>query len=243
MKENFFTMTLVSETLLTPHVKHFVFHYDLSEFHYIPGQFITIHFEHAGKLLRRSYSLAAPPDGDTLQFAAGYVARGPASELLFNLKVGADLKTSGPFGRLILKQEETPKRYVLISTSTGVTPYRAMRLECEAFLQNPDRSIVILQGVQHRHDLLYGEEFRALAARYPNFKFYACLSRERENLQAPFEYHGYVQMLFDALRLHPEEDIVYLCGNPGMIDEAFASLKARNFEIKNIRREKYISSN
>jgi NAD(P)H-flavin reductase len=44
------------------------------------------------------------------------------------------------------------------------------------------------------------------------------------------------------LSLNPDEDIVYLCGNPGMIDESFAYLKDKGFALQRIIREKYISS-
>jgi NAD(P)H-flavin reductase len=45
------------------------------------------------------------------------------------------------------------------------------------------------------------------------------------------------------LDLDPENDIAYLCGNPDMIDQAFDRLTQKGFSPKNIRREKYISSN
>jgi NAD(P)H-flavin reductase len=50
-----------------------------------------------------------------------------------------------------------------------------------------------------------------------------------------------VQSSFPELDLNPEEDMVYLCGNPGMVDESFSDLKDRGFAIQRIVREKYIS--
>ena len=38
---------------------------------------------------------------------------------------------------------------------------------------------------------------------------------------------------------HAEYDIAYLCGNPNMVDEAFALLKEAGLPIPHIRREKY----
>ena len=46
----------------------------------------------------------------------------------------------------------------------------------------------------------------------------------------------------DALGLDPASDIVYLCGNPGMIDDAYALLKAAGFGVQQVRREKYLSA-
>ncbi len=245
-----FPLTLKSVTLISPGVKHFVFscekNADGENFSYIAGQFITLHFEKDGQMLRRSYSIGSKPsffnETGCIEFAAGYVENGPASELLFNLKPGNSLNATGPFGRLLLK-DETPKRYVFVSTSTGVTPFRAMLDDlAERFKNQPELRIALLEGVQHRADLLYKEDFLDFAKKYPQFTFHACYSREKNITLENFEHVGYVQSCFSTIQLNPSEDVVYLCGNPHMIDEAFSLLKERAFEIKNIFREKYISS-
>lgn len=237
-----FSVILQSVEQISPFVKHFVFHCDKSDFSFAPGQFVTIHFEYEGKIVRRSYSVACSPNSESkIEFAAGYVKNGPASELLFHLKPGDSLNMSGPFGRLILK-EETPKRYIFLSTSTGVTPFRSMLPELAKRLEaHSELSIVLLEGVQHRGDGLYLHDFQKFSEQHPRFRYYACYSRETE-AQAEHERIGHVQAQFDELDLQPEHDVVYLCGNPNMIDEAFATLKEKAFDVKNILREKYISS-
>ena len=67
-----------------------------------------------------------------------------------------------------------------------------------------------------------------------------CLSRESELNSG--EYAGHVQGQFDALNLNPEKDVVFLCGNPGMIDDCVAQLKDRGFPARQIKREKYVYS-
>ena len=39
-----------------------------------------------------------------------------------------------------------------------------------------------------------------------------------------------------------DTDIAYLCGNPDMVDACFEALKEAGLEVKQIRREKYVSS-
>lgn len=244
MKPNTFPIVLEDALMLSPKVKHFIFRSLKNPvFDYLPGQFITILFERDGKLLRRSYSIANVPSKDNrIEFAAGYVEAGPGTDLLFNLKPGDTINISGPFGRLILK-DEMPKRYILVATSTGITPYRAMLAELKhRLLVNPYLQVVILQGVQKQEDVLYRDEFNELAALFPRVTFRAHLSRETETILKTHEYTGYVQSAFPGLALNPQEDIVYLCGNPGMIDESFAYLKEQGFPMQQIIREKYISS-
>lgn len=239
-----FPVTLEESFMLSPKVKHFVFRAENTPvFDFKPGQFITIHFEKDGKMLRRSYSVAnAPQQDNRIEFAAGYVEDGPGTELLFNLKPGDTLNINGPFGRLVLK-EPTPQRLILVATSTGVTPYRAMLPQLRALLQEqPDLQVILLQGVQRNEEVLYPDEFLQFADEVAGFAFKACLSRASENALLAHEHCGYVQERFEALAMNPETDMVYLCGNPSMIDEAFAYLKDKGFAMQQIIREKYISN-
>ncbi len=243
MQINTFPITLKESYMISPKVKHFIFNCaQFPAFSYLPGHFITIHFEREGKQLKRSYSIAnSPKDDNCIEFAAGYFAEGPGTELLFNLKPGDIIHINGPFGRLILKEQD-PKRYIFVATSTGVTPYRAMIDELSRRLQQQaNLEIVILQGVQRREEMLYAAEFEAFAQQFPQVTFKACLSKISPEELKPNEYAGYVQHVFPELRLHPEQDLVYLCGNPGMIDEAFNYLKEQGFAMQHIIREKYIS--
>jgi ferredoxin-NADP reductase len=244
MLPNTFPVILEEAYMITPNVKHFIIRSHLTPtFNYLPGQFITLHFLHNDKILRRSYSIANVPAADNrIEFAAGYVEHGPGTEYLFNLKPGDTIHISGPFGRLVLK-DEVPGRYIFVATSTGITPYRSMLKELKRRLDaNPQLNIVILEGVQQREDLLYRDEFFDFIRQNPRTIFRAHLSREAAVIKDEHEYNGYVQSAFRELALDPLQDMVYLCGNPGMIDDAFAYLKELGFTPHNIIREKYISS-
>lgn len=238
-----FTLVLKQAECIAPQVRHLVFQReDGAPFIFIPGQFITLLLEGDGKLLRRSYSIAnAHINGsNTVEFAASYVEGGTASQKLFNLQPGETVTASGPFGRLILRDEQ-PERYLLIATGTGVTPYRAMLQEIEKRLQQQENlRVALLFGVRTPEELLYRDEFVTFAERQPRFEFRAYYSRAR--CHERYEHQGHVQTAFMDIQLDPVKDIVYLCGNPNMIDEAFAQLTAKGFASQNVRREKYISS-
>ncbi|OOG65462.1 hypothetical protein B0E46_03715 [Rhodanobacter sp. B04] len=53
---------------------------------------------------------------------------------------------------------------------------------------------------------------------------------------------GHVQNVLAEISPSAERDIAYLCGNPNMVDAAFAALKEFGLPVPQIRREKYISS-
>src|SRR5690349_4901090 len=99
MKPANHTLVLQSATMITPGVRHLSFvRQDGQPFPYIPGQFITLHFEAGGQLLRRSYSIASIAGvDDTIDFAASYVPGGAGTQLLFDLEPGQTIQATGPF--------------------------------------------------------------------------------------------------------------------------------------------------
>ena len=239
-----FELKLNSTRLLTPTVLHLAFsRVDGQVLEFIPGQFITFLLPtEDGKIARRSYSIANTPQSSNIEIAVSPVEGGIATRVLFNLKPAEVLMSSGPFGRLILPTENHPKKIVLAATGTGVSPYRAMLPQIQNILkQSPDVKFTLLLGVQYRKDLLYAEDFIAFAKQYPQFQFRAYLSRE-ELLIENYEYKGYLQQAFTELNLDIANDLVYLCGNPNMIDDAFAQLTEAGFPTPHIKREKYLSS-
>lgn len=226
----------------TPHVLHLAFRRsDDAALPYAPGQFLNLHFETAAGGTHRSYSIANPPGADgLLEIAMSPVEGGLASERLAALEPGEVIQASGPYGRFVLR-EEPPCRYVLVGTGTGITPYRAMLPVLRERLDAGFRVHIVL-GVWRREELLFGADFIAFAAAHPLAEFTACYSRDMPSAPETWERAGYVQALFSQLELSPGSDIVYLCGNPGMIDEATDILKSMDFGAKQMRREKYLSA-
>lgn len=208
---------------------------------FIPGQFVQIHFSIDGDEVTRSYSIASvPSDRDEIELAIAYVEGGKASRYLWGLKSGDTIAGSGPYGRFCLR-DESIKRYILVATGTGVAPYRTMLPELRLRMAASDLKVHVLMGCREPSELLYGEEFVTFAAAHPAFAYTACFSRKLPDQPRPWEHRGYVQRMFAQLNVNPEEDVVYLCGNPNMVDEAVAELQTRAFSPYKIRREKYIS--
>lgn len=244
-----FPLKLVSRRMLAPTVGHYVFQRgDGEPLDYIPGQFIQVHFQYAdGTATKRSYSLATIHDhalgpGEAVEIAVSYVPGGAATALFEGLGEGDAVQASGPFGRFCLMPADADRRYLLIATGTGVTPYRAMLPQLERQIRERGIEVVLLFGARTPAELLYGDEFRAFADRVPGFRFVPCFSRE-----LPAEPHadvrqGYVQQFLAEFAPDAAGDIAYLCGNPNMVDACFEALKGYGLAVPQIRREKYVSS-
>ena len=248
-----FPLKLVARRMLAPSVAHLSFVRDDGQpLDFVPGQFVQVHFRYAdGTPTKRSYSLATIHDhalgpGDAVEIAVSYVPGGAATALLEGLGTGGTVQASGPFGRFCLMPGDANRRYLLIATGTGVTPYRAMLPLLEQAIAERGIEVVLLFGARTPDELLYGDEFRAFADRQPAFRFVPCFSRELPAPGSPQAHadvrHGYVQQFLGEFAPDAEGDIAYLCGNPNMVDACFEQLKEAGLPIPRIRREKYVSS-
>ena len=133
--------------------------------------------------------------------------------------------------------EAAPKRLILIGTGTGMAPYRAMLPEL-LVREEQGTEIHLLMGTRQPQDLFFHHEFRSCAA----VTFESCLSRASNPDSAKGEYTGYVQERLMQLDPRPEQDVVYLCGNPAMVDDCIKLLTERGFGPRSIKREKYTFS-
>ncbi len=235
--------------MLAPTVGHYTFVRDDGQpLDFIPGQFIQVHFRYAdGMPTKRSYSLATIHDhalgpGEAVEIAVSYVPGGAATALFEGLKEGDAIEASGPYGRFCLMPGDANRRYLLIATGTGVTPYRSMLPQLETLMRERGVEVVLLFGARTPAELLYGEEFRAFGERHPQFRFVPCFSRQMPDAPHPDDRHGYVQQFLAEFAPDAAGDIAYLCGNPNMVDACFEALKGCGLPVPHIRREKYVSS-
>lgn len=246
---NPFPLRLVGSHMLAPSVRHLDFVRDDGlPLDFVPGQFIQVHFNLAdGSPSKRSYSLATIHDhalgpGESVQIAVSYVPGGAATALFAALDEGQQIQASGPYGRFCLGAADQNRRYLLIGTGTGVTPYRAMLPQLARLMATREVDVVLLFGARTPEELIYGEDFAAFAAAHPRFRFVPCFSRELPEAAHPDVRRGYVQDALAEFAPDPATDIAYLCGNPNMVDASFEALKAAGLAIPAIRREKYVSS-
>jgi ferredoxin-NADP reductase len=244
-----YPLRLVGSRMLAPSVRHLAFvREDGAALDFIPGQFIQVHFNYAdGTPTKRSYSLATVHDhrlgpGESVEIAVSYVQGGAATALFEALDEGQQIQASGPYGRFCLQDKDANKRYLLIGTGTGVTPYRAMLPLLAQKMEASDLEVVLLFGARTPAELLYADDFYAFAAAHPRFRFVPCFSRELPDNPHPDVRRGYVQDALAQFAPSAEGDIAYLCGNPNMVDACFEALKGAGLPVPHIRREKYVSS-
>ncbi len=216
---------------------------DGGHFSYRPGEFISLHLpDENGEVFKRSYSIASvadnPAAADSLELVASFVENGRATRWFWQAQPGVEIAFAGPHGQLVWP-EAPPKRVMLIATGTGVAPYRSMLKQMQPALAQGVQ-VEVLFGVRDAADAFFVDDFRQQAAAFANFRFSLCVSRG--DVGGADMFTGRVTQRLRDLNPQADQDLVYLCGNPAMVDEVFEQLKTVGFGVKTVKREKYIFS-
>lgn len=186
-------------------------------FSYVAGQWVSFRIPVAGedKPLVRAYSIASAPRTDGhFDIAVTRVESGAGSAYLHALNVGDTLVMGHAQGFFTLEPLHRPA--LMVATGTGVAPLKAM-LESIDFADEETPKITLLLGVRTEIDLLYREEFAALAAAHGKFRFEPTLSRSADGWTGR---RGYVQTHVAELLASLGTDCdVYVCGLNRMVKE------------------------
>ncbi|WP_400087504.1 NADH:ubiquinone reductase (Na(+)-transporting) subunit F [Yoonia sp. R78084] len=161
--------------------------------------------------------LAVPPAGRENEIPPGIV-----SSWLFSVASGDDITLSGPFGDFHV--QPTTREMVLVGGGVGMAPLRAMIHQ--ELGRGTKRRVRYFYGARAAIDLLYADEFAALAKRHKNFSWTPALSDP-----APGDrWTGATGFIHETLRAEmgshpaPEDCEYYLCGPPVMISAVLSTL-------------------
>ncbi len=210
------------------------------ELHFTPGQYVTIG---AGGI-ERPYSIVSAPHEPEVELFIEFLLPeygGKLTPLLYAQHVG-DVLTMRPTpkGRFTLRQGIT--NHVMIATVTGIAPYVSMirqfiheRVNRRTALEQS--RFFVMQGASHRDEFVYDTELRALSARYPELIQFVCsVSRPWAERNAGWSGPtGRINLLveeqLDQWQLPKDQTLIYLCGNPGMIEDASARLSPKGWSL------------
>jgi ferredoxin-NADP reductase len=165
--------------------------------------------------LRRSYSIASAPDGSgRFEIAITRVEGGPGSTYLHGAPVGTELTVIGPQGFFTRPKEKTGPS-LFIGTGTGVTPLRSMLND--AVGKGDTQPLWLLFGVRTQADLIYRDEFDALAHAHPHVRVIYTLSRPAPEWSGPIGYvQTHVEKLWRELEARGTPH-AYICGLHRMV--------------------------
>jgi ferredoxin--NADP+ reductase len=197
------------------------------------GQFVRIALDIGGERIPRPFSFVNAPADPVLEFYGVVVPEGPLSPHLARLRAGDPLYIAdNPAGWLILSEVPAADDLWLVATGTGIAPFLSI-LRTEAPWQRY-RRVILVHGVRHANELVYGELIGQLMLAHPGMLSYVRFV-SRETLPAalagripPAVADGRLEAA--AAAISPERSQFMLCGNPDMLKDMAAALAARGLK-------------
>ncbi len=238
-------------------VQHLTFDLSGGDLHYIEGQSIGIippGIDDKGKPQKlRLYSIASTRHGDfsddktvslcvrQLEYddpKTGEKVYGVCSSFLCNIKIGDELKITGPVGKEMLLPPEEDATVIMMATGTGIAPFRAYlwRMFKEQHEDYKFKGLAwLIFGIPTSENILYKDDLEKLAAEFPdNFRLTYAISREQKNPEGGRMYiqHRVAEHAEELWNLMQSPDThTYMCGLKGMesgIDEAMVGTAEQN---------------
>lgn len=209
--------------------------------YYYAGQYINLRRDDN---LIRSYSLASVPNLDAqLELHIKLMDNGTMSHWIHrDLKVGDHIDIQGPYGDCYYLQDNPQQDMLFIGTGTGLAPL--IGILRDAIHSGHKGNLYLYHGSRHQAGLYLDNELKQLAETVSNFHYIPCLSSDTGNntIRAQRANDAAFADFKDLKGMK-----VYLCGHPGMVNQAkmtaylngaaIDDIYADPFEMKNLRQQ------
>ena len=204
------------------------------------GQFTRLGLEIDGEIVGRPYSFVNGPHNPLHEFYFILVPGGPLTQRLIRLTPGDSVFVAPrAAGFFVLDEIPEAANLWMLSTGTAIGPFLSI-LSTEAPWQRFSR-IVLVHAVRSVDELTYPDTIHALLEQHPDqLSFIPFVSREQTDFALPGRVPGAIEdgalEARAGLALDVADSQVMICGNPEMVSDTQAVLKARGMQ-KNRRRE------
>ncbi|MEV4344574.1 ferric reductase-like transmembrane domain-containing protein [Actinoplanes sp. NPDC049596] len=175
------------------------------------GQFMRWRFlTRNGWWQSHPFSLSAAPNSQWLRLTV--TAVGGHTSRLATMKPGTPIWAEGPFG-VFTAQRRTRRRALLIAGGSGIAPIRAL-------LEDMPPDTIVIYRASRPDELVFRGELEDLAEQRDAWVRYIVGSRNDPGPKRLFTPDGLLGLVPDVSRRD-----VYLCGPPGLVGAAVATLR------------------
>jgi ferredoxin--NADP+ reductase len=207
-------------------------------FTFKPGQYITI----GTGGIERPYSIASAPHENMVELFIEHVLPehgGKLTPLLWAQHVGEHVSMR-PRAKGIFVFQPKYHNHVLVGTVTGVAPFVSM-VRNAIHEKMRGHHFFVMEGASHQDEFVYDGELERLSENYPEMiTFIPTVSRPEADRNmgwngATGRVNTLVEDYLAKWSLPKEDTLIYLCGNPGMIEDVTEKLEAKDWHVDSER--------
>lgn len=170
-----------------------------------------------GNIVMLNIRIATPP-WDREKGAFANVNPGLCSSYIFSRKPGDKVTISGPYGEFFIKPTE--REMMFVGGGAGMAPMRSHIFHLFKTAKT-GRPVTFWYGARSLKEVFYKEEFDAIQAEFPNFKWHLALSEPQpeDNWEGLTGFiHNVIYENYLKSHEEPEDIEFYMCGPPMMND-------------------------
>ena len=214
------------------------------DYHFVPGQYLTLRTTMDGEEVRRSYSICSGPDDGELRIAVKKVDGGAFSNWAADeLKTGDELDVMTPTGRFgVAAAPHEARVYVGFAAGSGITPILSIAKGVLAL--EPDSRFFLFYGNRSTSGMLFREALEELKDRFmQRLSVFHVISGEEQDIPI---LHGRldgekVRVLLRSLVPASDVDHVFICGPTGMSEDIEATCGDIGIAADRIHVERFVS--
>ncbi|MDP1869118.1 MAG: 1,2-phenylacetyl-CoA epoxidase subunit PaaE [Bradyrhizobium sp.] len=214
------------------------------DYHFAPGQYLTLRTTMDGEEVRRSYSICSGPDDGELRIAVKKVDGGAFSSWAADeLKAGDQLDVMTPTGRFgVTPAPNEARTYVGFAAGSGITPI--LSIAKGVLAREPDSRFFLFYGNRSTSGMLFREALEELKDRFmQRLSVFHVISGEEQDLPI---LHGRLdggkaRVLLRSLVPASDVDHVFICGPSGMSEDIETTCRDIGIAEGRIHVERFVS--
>ena len=215
-----------------------------NDYHFVPGQYLTLRTTMDGEEVRRSYSICSGPDDGELRIAVKKVDGGAFSNWAADeLKAGDQLDVMTPTGRFgVMPASDAGRIYVGFAAGSGITPI--LSIVKGVLAREPDSRFFLFYGNRSTGGMLFREALEELKDRFmQRLSVFHVISGEEQDIPI---LHGRldgekVRVLLRSLVPAASVDHVFICGPTGMSEDIETTCRDIGIAADRIHVERFVS--
>jgi ring-1,2-phenylacetyl-CoA epoxidase subunit PaaE len=214
------------------------------DYHFAPGQYLTLRTTMDGEEVRRSYSICSGPDDGELRIAVKRIDGGAFSSWAADeLKAGDEIDVMTPTGRFgVASAPDEARLYAGFAAGSGITPI--LSITKGVLAREPKSQFFLFYGNRSTSGMMFLEALEELKDRFmQRLSLFHVISGEEQDIPM---LHGRldgekVRVLLRSLVPAETVDHVFICGPTGMSEDIETTCRDIGIAEDRIHVERFVS--